>query len=437
MLQGLSAKYFILSTCLLSILILSSRSFAVEAAYKQHITKGMADIETNNFSAAIEEFRGALKEKPDDHEATLYLAIALSRSGNKEAETLLKKLLTMDPEEPRTNLELGIYYFAKSIFDEAMDYFENTIKLAPNTEFSAKAEEYISRIKQRETAKRWALGILAGGQYDSNVILSPTDSPLPQGISRKSDWKTVFQLNSKYNILKDGNGEASIGYSLYQNLNSKLSDFNITQHLLELSGGYNLSQSLNLRGTYSFEYTLVGGNGYDYTHSISPSLIISEGNDLFTILEYRYRNAHFMDSDLFTDNSDRTGSNNLVGITQYMPLSPSVKVKAGYYHDQDSTRKDFWDYKGNKGFAGLRFNFFENALIYLYGEYYTKDYAGINPLSTDKRKDRAYTATITVTKPLSERCSVSIGQLYTRNKSNIEAYDYSRAITSIFFGARF
>lgn len=422
---------------ILFFLIVSQACYATEATYEQHIARGISDIETNNFRTATEEFRAALKEKPDDLFATLYLGIALSRSGDKEAETTLKKALSMNPQEPRTNLELGIFYFGRGIYDEARDYFENTIKLSPNTDLPGKAEKYLRFIERRVTPKRWGLNISIGGQYDSNVVLNPDGSPLPQGISDESDWRGVLYLKGLYNMVKSAKGEGSIGYSFYQSLHNELTDFNIAQHLLELRGGYPISPSLNLRGTYSYEYVYVGGDDYDSAHSISPSIIISEGKGFSTVIEYRYRDSHFMDSDLFVNNSDRTGINNLFGITQSIQVHHSVLARVGYSHDEDSTRKDYWDYRGDKGFMGIKLNMPYRVLLDLYGEYYWKEYEGENPASGSKRRDGIQTYSASATKAFTDRYSMTIGQSYTDNDSNLDLYTYKRGITSLFLNARF
>jgi hypothetical protein len=41
------------------------------------------------------------------------------------------------------------------------------------------------------------------------------------------------------------------------------------------------------------------------------------------------------------------------------------------------------------------------------------------------------------TKHLSDRYSITIGQLYASNNSNIKEFDYKRAITSLFLNVRF
>jgi tetratricopeptide (TPR) repeat protein len=419
------------------LLFLSSLSFATEALYEQHIAKGLSALDTKNYREATAEFQAALREKPDDAAAALYLGISLNNAGEADAEAALKKALALNPADPRTNLELGILYFKKSNLEEAGDYFENTIKLAPETQLSSSASEYISAIKKKGIVKRWLLNVSAGGQYDSNVILTPDNGPLPQGISRKSDWRAIIYLKGKYNFITGQRVEASAAYSLYQSLHMKLSDFNVTQNLLEVSGAYAFSPVLTMRGRYSFEYVHVGWDKYNYAHLVSPELVVSEGGGYSTIIEYRYRNNHFIDSDLFSGNSERTGSGNIFGIAQNIPLGSFVLLRAGYAYDMDSTKKDYWDYDGNKGTAEIRWNISKDMLLNLAGEYYKKDYKGASSISSEKRKDSASTINVSATKALSDRFSITAGQLYTKNKSNIGAYDYKRMITSLFVSARF
>ncbi len=430
-------KNLFLALISFALLFLPSISHATEAAYERHIAKGVADIESSDFRSAIEEFKAALKEKPRDRTATLYLGIAYSRSGSREAEATLKNALAMDPSDPRANLELGICYFNLSTYGEARGYFENAVKLAPGTELSAKSEEYLIRMKEAGAARNWSLNVSLGGQYDSNVILNSGGSPLPQGISGKSDWSAVAYLKGRYRIFSNDTIESTVGYNLYQNIHAKLSDFNVSQHIFDINTSYRISPLFYLRGIYAFEYVFVGGDGYDLSHTVAPALIIAEGKGFSTTIEYRYRKDHFFDSDLFFDNSDRTGSDNLVEISQEIPIHPLVGAHVAYSHDVDSTRKDFWHYSGNKGTAGFRFTLPYRIFANVDGEYYNQDYKGISPLSGTKRKDRIYSASVSATKLLSDRYAITVGQQYIRNESNIAEFDYKRALTSLFLNVRF
>jgi tetratricopeptide (TPR) repeat protein len=420
---------------LLFLLVLWSASSA-QGIYEQSMSKGMASYENKDYTQAEEAFRAALKESPDDYKATLYLGLVLSKKGSKEGESLLKKALGMDPQDPAVSLNLGIYYYNESVYPEARDYFETTIELAPNTEYAVQANQYMTKMKERGP-KPWGLTAAFGLQYDSNVILGPDNTPLPEGISGKSDWLGLLYLKGQYYFLRSGSFKSSVSYSLYQSLHARLPDFNITQQIAALDAEYALSPLVTLKGSYAFEYVLVGGDEYDYMHTLTPAVVFNYGRGFSTTLNYSYSNFHFTDSGLFEDNSDRTGFNHRVGITEFMPVADFLDVSAGYAFDKDNTRKDFWAYKGNKGFIGLTFKILRSLTADLYGEYYHRSYEGISPLSGAPRSDNINTYSITLTQRLSDTFSVVLGEAYIRNRSNIDAFDYKRAITSAFITARF
>ena len=418
-----------------------SASVTAQTTYEQYMSNGMSSLEKKDYSSSEQAFRAALKEKPDDYKATLYLGIVLNRMGMKEAEGLLKKALLINPREPETNLQLGIYYYNKSVYPEAKDYFETTIEVAPGTGYSASAEDYLRRMSGGEVGKPWSLNLSVGGQYDSNVVLNPSGNPLPQGISHKSDWSAVFLLSGRYYLIKEEKAEVSAGLNLYQNLHATLSDFNVTQPVVDVTAAYTLLPWLQLRGVASYEFVWVGGldesDRYGGDYMLAPSLVITEGKGFSTVIEYRYRNYHFYNSELFLFNSQRSGPDNYIGITQNLQITPSIQARLLYSHDVDATQEDFWHYRGNRGALGLSFVFPYKIFMDLYGEYYVQDYNGKNPETGENRKDKIFTGSIQATKILSDIFSVTVGQLYTKDNSNTPAFDYNRAITSLFFTARF
>jgi hypothetical protein len=427
-----------LKYCLALLLVLVfSVSAAAQTAYEQYISQGMSGLANQDYELAEKAFRAALNEKPDDYTATLQLGIVLNRKGTKEAESLLKRALFVNPGDPGTNLQLGIYYLNKSVYAEATDYFETTIQLAPNTEYSFEAAQRLDGMGGRGP-KRWRLDAALGSQYDSNVILGPGNMPLPEGISRKSDWSAVGYLKGEFDIVVGQNFTVTPSYSIYQNLHAKLSDFNVTSQVAGLEARLVLSPAITLKGTYAYEYIFVGGNGYDFAHTLTPAVVLTEGKGVFTTIHYSYHWTHFMNDTLFPDNSDRSGPDNLVGITQQLPIGNALELKAGYAYDSDSAQKDFWAYRGNKGFANVTLKLLPSLSLDLYGEYYDQRYRGVNPAwSGSARHDKTQTYSLTLAKRLSKGFSVVLGQLYVRNRSNINEFDYKRAITSLFLTVRF
>lgn len=413
-------------------------SVAAQGMYDQNMSNGVSSLEKKDYGAAEEAFRAALMEVPDDYNATLNLGIVLNRKGEKEAQRYLKKALFVNPEDPSANLELGIYYYNRSVYPEARDYFENTIELAPGTKYSAEASEYIEKMTRPKAAKKpWRVDAALGMQYDSNVIVGPDNTPPPEGISRKSDWSGVLYLKGQYDLLTTDRFVGTVSYSAYQSLHIDLTDFNITQQVAGVDAAYALTKGVTFGGSYKFEYVLVGGDEYDYAHTLTPTIIFTYGEGFSTLVSYSYSNFHFSNSDLFPDNYDRTGFNHSGNVTQYVPVADFLDVRLGFSVDKDETRKDYWAYTGVKGFGGLAFKILPTLSADVYGEYYNKKYDGISPISGGRRNDNIQTYSLTVTQKLSDIFSIAAGEIYIHNNSNIEVFDYKRSITSAFLTARF
>jgi tetratricopeptide (TPR) repeat protein len=427
----------IIMAVLLAFFVSANASLAAEEPRNQEVTAGIALIKAGDFRKAVQLLRVEVEKTPDDAEANFYLGVALNRLSEKEAETVLKRSLMQTPENPYVNFELGLYYFSKDIDAEAGDYFENVLTLAPEGAYAAQAREYLKRIEEKGREKRWEINFLAGMQFDSNVIVIG-DSPLPVGVSRKSDWTGALNFRGNYSLLKEADLELTAGYSFYQTLHAELDDFDVTQNAVDLSLLYGLSSNVKVKVAYSFEHLLLGGHQYDYAHVVAPSLICNFEQWGSTTLDYKFRTTSYKNFGAFTTNTDRNGDNHYIGLTHMVPVGKSYSVWGGYSHDEDLTRVGFFDYHGNRVAAGFRASLPFSSLADLSGEYYRKRYeAGDPALQPAIREDSQYMASLTLMKALSPTFSLMAIEQYTRNVSNIASFDYVRSVTSLFINARF
>jgi tetratricopeptide (TPR) repeat protein len=419
---------------LLAITLLANS--AVFAAAGSELSTAIALVKKGQYKKAIPLLRKEVELSPDSPEANYYLGLALNRTApGKEAESYLKRSLMENPDNPALNYELGLHYFDKDVSDEAGDYFEQVILSAPESELALKAREFLQKIEESKQEKDWELSIFAGGQYDSNVILNGSSMPLPAGYSKKSDWSGIVNLKGTLTPIKTANLDAAISYSFYQSLHSSLKNFDITQHLVEVSARHDFSSALQYKFAYSFEALLLDGNEYDFAQSLAPSLILKSGLGTTTI-DYRYKNIAYRKSQLFSTNSDRTGDNHLAGITHMCSLTESVAALALYTYDIESTRKSEWDYHGNRVLAGLR-AVLPFGLVGISGEAYWKNYGAVDPAFLDTRRDTQYTASLSLTSTFSPRYNLTLSEVYSYNVSNIPEFEYKRSITSLLFNARF
>ena len=430
-------KLTVLFVVCISLVAFPATSPASEAVYEQQMARGVGAIESGDYKAAEIEFRSASREKPGDPNATLYLGVSLSRGGKDEAETVLKEAVRLSPGNPRAPFELGFHYYILDRYDAATEYFEKAARMAPGTEVSRNAESFLTAMKEKGARKRWSLNLSGGLQYDSNIIASPDDRPLPTSISGQSDWRAVFLLKGRYTLFSGKIGDLSAGYSLYQSYHQNLVDFNINQSVPDLKGTLNLAPWLTFRGMYSHESTYLGGGQYSFAHTINPSIVIREGEKYYTVLDYRWNKTQYRNGKFFLTNSDRTGADIAYVITQNANLYKTVQGRAGFAYDEDRTRKDYWDYNGYRMFAGLTFLLPYKSFLDVSAEIYRKKYNAEYPGTGVLKRDTVRTYSVNAGIPLSTRYTVVAGYTYTDTASNVADFCYRRNVTGLFLNARF
>ena len=426
-------RTFILKIIIIVVLTYSS-AFGLEQAekgYETAMTLGNFQLETAEYAKAIANFKNALVIKPRDKTALVSLGIAYSRNGDMpNARDTLQQALVVDPADARAKYELGIVLFKLGDREGAKGQFA-AVSSGPSEEtLKASAREYLDMIASGAgpEKKRFSLNVLAGVQHDSNVILDP-DNPVAPGL-RKADWRFITTLDGAYKFIDKKKTTADVGYSFYQGLNNTLTDFNVQQHTLTLSGRYSAAEKSRFDLKYEFLYSLVGGDKYSAVHQIKPSADFSFTKGTVTQFYYSYENKKFYDSGLFPTNTERNGNNNAVGLTHTIVLNRQTAVTAGYAYDRDSTDKDFWDYSGNKGYVSFQSRLFDTGIA-LSTSYYDKKYGGMLAGFTEKRHDTTHEYSVTLDWRIVKQVSLALSDLYVRNNSNLALYEYQRNIVSL------
>jgi hypothetical protein len=417
--------------------LLAAPAFATEADFEKRMARGVAALETDNAPLALEEFQAAVKEHPNDPEAALYLAIALNRGGDQAAESALKNALRLDPGNPRINLELGTFYYNHKMFEEAGDYFENLLTMKPDPDMATAAKGYIAAIRSQGGGRRWGATVTGGLQYDSNVPLAADSAVLPSGTNRKGDLRGVVNLGLNGVAFRDSQQELTGSYSLYQTVHLNLSNFNLTQNLLDVTYKRRISPLLMAKASGGIESILLGGNQFVNDFNLSPGLFATFQEGMTTGLEYRLRDSFYKDSDLFSTNTDRNGVTHSLLLSHRMPLSDILNLRAGYTFDRAIAKVSAWSSSAHRVNAGLAVTL-PNALLLdvsmdVVGDKYDEAQTG----ETTVRSDTTVSGGVSLTWQASEYFGVSAGYHYTNNSSNISADEYSRGITSVMFQGRY
>lgn len=299
-----------------------------------------------------------------------------------------------------------------------------------------KADEDIQNFKPQ---KPWSFNIAVGTQYDSNVILSPDGNLLPSDISRKSDWREVVDITTGYNIISNEKFQWTVGYGVYQSFQNKLSDFNVTSQKFDTTGLATVTPYLKVGLKYYFEYVLMGGDQFNQANNVAPAMVVSPFKKFPTVIEYRYKDSDYKDADHFAGNEERSGNNKMVGLTQHLPVLPNLKTYLNIAQDEDNNKQDFLSYRGRKIKAEVHYDLPKEILMTVKGEYYKRDYRGVDPEIGKKRKDELYAFDVVLSRKLFKKLglTLNLGYFYSKNSSNSDAYDYKRSITSLFLNRGF
>jgi len=95
---------------------------------------GLARVRDGDYAGAIEPFRQAVEENPDDAMAHRWLGGSLLKTDKlTEAEPELKKALTLDPDIQGLNFDMGMVYIKRERLMQAIPYFEKERELTPDS----------------------------------------------------------------------------------------------------------------------------------------------------------------------------------------------------------------------------------------------------------------------------------------------------------------
>lgn len=292
-------------------------------------------------------------------------------------------------------------------------------------------------VKQPPPDKKLFLKITTGYQYDTNAIMNAQGTPIPDDIGKKDDSRFVLNLSGSYLPFKWAQGDLTLNYAFFQSQHADLDDFNLTQNLAEIALRHKIAKQVTLRYSTVFHHMLLGSKLFDYAVMTGPSLIIAEGAGRSTVIDLRYRSSEYENVSIFKSNSLRSGSNYSGAISQSLAFSPEILLRVGYAGDVDSTRSPLWDGVGHKVSLQGSFILPRDSLLDIYGEYYRKDYDGIYSSIGGTRTDQAWSAVVTATTYFEDWFGISLRALYSRNISNVAAFNISRVIPSILFDVRF
>jgi Tfp pilus assembly protein PilF len=102
---------------------------------ENHVTSGIEFFDIKDYSAAISEWKTALKYIPDDAEVYNFMGIAYHRLGKLDSSIYSYERATeIDPAYYQVLNNTGYIYFLKGDYNSALKYFQMALKIEPEYE---------------------------------------------------------------------------------------------------------------------------------------------------------------------------------------------------------------------------------------------------------------------------------------------------------------
>lgn len=399
---------------------------------------GVEMVQAGEYEQAIPWLEQAQSVPTLEARASLFLGIAQLRVGR----TAAAQRNFERAEEKDTTLRLparyyrGIAAYQDGKWSAAETDFGYVAAYDPESDMGREAAAFLQKIRSGEYT-RWELYGVVGMQYDSNVVLGPSNGTLNAlkelKISNQADGAGVITLGGVYVPWRTENTELAVGYEFYQSLYFQLTDFNLQDHRPTIQEVVTADIfQFGLLGRYDY-YLLSDEQSFLQEATALPWGAINEGDNARTEVFYRMRRRDFKKQAYDT----RNAFNHAAGFRQlYTFGAPERYVAVGYCYDHESpidAAGNVFAYDGNEIDAGGGWSFPYGITAELAYSYRFEDYAP----QSNGRNDNENLVLFTLYKPLNDYLAVTAGYFGDFNNSNKKDFEYTRNVGSVALQARF
>jgi tetratricopeptide (TPR) repeat protein len=391
---------------------------------------GIVFFRAANWDSAIASLERARQDSELDAAASFYLGLTELRRNHKAIALDHFRRAEQDPHLRRA----AQYYEGFILYDtqqwrEADERFAAVMRENGGSDIALEAQRFRAAIEERGD-RRYHLYGSAGFEYDSNVLLAPSDDEAKDtiAISKQADGRAVLLAGGRYVPWRSENAQLSIGYEFFQSLHFDLTSFNVQDHRpsIELRASHGPFE-LGLAARY--DYYRLGGDSLLNQETATPWIRFNEGAIGHLDLYYRMRRRDFFEG-RFGDRLD--GFNHAAAVTQAFHLGTPERVAwIGYRFDRQDmshSQGDAFSYDGNQAEGGLTWLFPVPAITTTLTYHYRHE--GYDEASGGRR-DEEHELVFSGEKRLSEHLAVRVGYDGTFNRSNVQVFEYTRHIGSV------
>ena len=344
----------------------------------------------------------------------------------------------------------GLAFYAANRNEQAREAFQLAAHTNPATPFADHAQRYLEAIKHHRREQRlFHVQGRIGFEYDDNVVLEPNDDVLEFG--DQSDGRTVFTLAAQFLPMRTPTWRLGATYDLFQSVHFELHDFDVQSHTAGLFTHFNVDR-LSFRAETHVNLTLLDFDHFSNSITLQPSLMWRQTDAGFAIASVSYTRTDYRESLAESEDPevrDRDGSLVRAGMRQFVLLNhKKSSLELSYHYETSRNDGTDWEYDSHNVGLGLQTPLWWKITLSLDGAYHRRDYLHVNSFDADalgvlsaddqrKREDDRLIAAAALSRPIGSYLKLSLSYAHTRNRSNIDFFDYRRNVVSVQLRGRY
>ncbi len=356
---------------------------------------GITYLALDNADEAILHLEKARRLEANDLDMAFNLGVAYFAKGDYErAQTQFLFVHQRDPKRENLGFYLGFIHFNRKEYERALAYFQENVStdvrfqqqnrfyigltehhlgrdaeatrdlgeavaLRPTSPLGQTAKLFAEAIAPRPAPRRYRIEVRAGGSYDDNAPLTPTEDVLDLRRAPRRSPAEIALLRLEYDLIQREADTLTASYQIFSNTYEDLNGLDVLNHTW--GGNYIHRAKLGTLpawygAQYSYDYVLLDNNVFLSRHTGTGSLTLFENDSNFTIAQYRFQDKDFRSPttlDLPTEKRD--GQNHLVGVSHIRVFAGGRHfVRAGYQFEYEDTQGMDYRYFGNKASLGFQ-----------------------------------------------------------------------------------
>ncbi|ETW95084.1 MAG: hypothetical protein ETSY1_32145 [Candidatus Entotheonella factor] len=417
-----------------------------------HHHLGAAYLQLRRYDEALAQFQLAETHETDNSDTLFYLGYTYYQLKQyREAPPYFQRALELDPSLAGTaQYYQGLAFYASERDRLARAAFERAVHTDPAAPLAGQAQRYLKAIERRKHQSRlFQLQGNIGLEYDDNVVLEPNDDVLEFG--EKRDGRTVFSLGVRLMPVRQRDWQLGATYDLFQSVHFNLSDFNVQSHTLGLFTQHPFGR-FSLRGEINYNVTLLDFDYFSDGLTLQPSLVFRQTDALFAELLTSLNLTRYDDNIAASEDPDVRGRDGYVirvGLRQTMQFNQNKSsVSLGYQYEGSRNDGTDWEYDSHNLTLGLYTPLWWEIILYLDGAYHYRDYLHVNSYDQDtlgvltaadqrERLDNRFVGSVALVRRMGSFLTLSFSYVYTRNRSNLDFFDYRRNVMSVQLTGRY